>query len=230
MLILKKTVKVVLAFLLNGLAISFFILAGFGLDPISVFTAGLANVFHTTVGRGNLGFYCVVILVAFFYDRSYISVATLLSLVIVGPSIDLFTNLFSHVITPDSSMPIRVVFFILAYLGLAFAVALYLSVHFGISAADMIPVVVSEKAHKQFRWCKVAFDITVIVIGIILGGSFGIGTIIAGCITGPTIQFFRKHLEKNQEANPEKSPEKSLEENPGNKDEEIMTMKEETQK
>jgi uncharacterized membrane protein YczE len=93
-------------------------------------------------------------------------------------------------------MMIRVIFFIIAYLSLAFAVALYLSVHFGISAADMIPVIVSDKTGRQFRWCKVAFDLTVIVIGIILGGSFGVGTIIVGFITGPTIQYFRRNLEK----------------------------------
>ncbi|HVI42473.1 MAG TPA: DUF6198 family protein [Anaerovoracaceae bacterium] len=196
MLILKKTLRVIFAFLCNGMAISLFILAGFGLDSISVFSAGLGNVFHTTVGMASLGFYFVVILATFFVDRHYISVATLLSLVIVGPSIDLFTKVFSYVVTPESDMMIRIIFFIIAYLSLAFAVALYLSVNFGISAADMIPIMISDKAHLQFRWCKVAFDITVIVIGIFLGGSFGIGTIIVGFITGPTIQFFRKNLEK----------------------------------
>lgn len=198
MLILKKTLTVIFAFLCNGMAISLFILAGFGLDSISVFSAGLANVFHTTVGMASLGFYFAVILVTFFAARRYISAATLLSLVIVGPSIDFFTRLFSLVVTPESALLIRIVFFIIAYLSLAFAVALYLSVNFGISAADMIPVIAADKAGKQFRWCKVAFDITVIIIGIFLGGSFGIGTIIAGFITGPTIQYFRRNLEKRK--------------------------------
>jgi len=194
--ILKKILTVVFAFLCNGMAISLFILTGFGLDSISVFSAGLANVFHTTVGMASLGFYFVIILATFFVDRRYISGATMLSLIIVGPSIDLFTKIFSLVVTPESDMLLRVIFFIIAYLSLAFAVALYLSVHFGISAADMIPVIASDKMHRQFRWFKVAFDITVIVIGILLGGSFGVGTVIVGFITGPTIQFFRKNLEK----------------------------------
>ncbi len=192
----KKALKVTAAFLINGMAVSLFILAGFGLDSISVFSAGLANVFHTTVGMASLGFYFAVILVTLFVKRRYISGATWLSLIIVGPSIDLFTKIFSFVVTPEAPMAIRVVFFVIAYLSLAFAVALYLSVHFGISAADVIPIIISEKTNRQFRWCKVAFDITVIAIGILLGGSFGIGTIIAGLITGPTIQFFRRNLEK----------------------------------
>ena len=92
MIIFKKTLKVIFAFLCNGMAISLFLLAGFGLDSISVFSAGLANVFGTTVGMASLGFYFAVIIVIFFVDRRYISVATLLSLVIVGPSIDIFTK------------------------------------------------------------------------------------------------------------------------------------------
>lgn len=199
MLTVKKTLKVIFAFLCNGMAISLFILAGFGLDSISVFSAGLANIFHTTVGMASLGFYFIVILITFFVDRRYISGATLLSLIIVGPSIDLFTKIFGLVVTPDSAMAIRIVFFVIAYLVLAFAVALYLSVHFGISAADMIPIIVADRIKRQFRWCKVVFDITLITIGIFLGGSFGAGTVITGLITGPTIQFFRRNLEKRNE-------------------------------
>ena len=55
-------------------------------------------------------------------------------------------------------MMLRLIFFVIAYLSLAFAVALYLSVNFGISAADMIPILVSDKTGIQFRWCKVAFE------------------------------------------------------------------------
>lgn len=199
MLVFKKTLTVIFAFLCNGMAISLFILAGFGLDSISVFSAGLANVFHTTVGMASLGFYFVVIIVTYFVDRHYISIATLLSLVIVGPSIDFFLKIFSYVVTPESDLVLRILFFIIAYLSLAFAVALYLTANFGISAADMIPIIAADKTKLQFRWYKVIFDITVILIGILLGGTFGIGTIVFGLITGPTIQYFRKNLEKRRE-------------------------------
>jgi uncharacterized protein len=196
MLLLKKIILLVVAFLCNAMAIGLFILVGFGLDSISVFAAGLANVFHTTVGMASLGFYFFIILAVLFTSRRYISIATLISLVIVGPSIDLFTKLFSHVVTVDSAMAARIVFFVLAYLCIAFAIALYLSVNLGIAAPDMIPVLVSDKARLQFRWCKVVFDITLIMIGFSLGGSFGIGTIVLGFVMGPTIQYFRKNIEK----------------------------------
>lgn len=196
MSIVNKTIRVIFAFFCTGMAVSLFLLTGFGLDSISVFAAGIAHVFHITVGMASLGFYFAVILAVFFLDRHYISVATLLSFVIVGPSIDLFTKLFRYVVTPESGFLIRILFFIIAYLCLSFAIALYLSANLGIAAPDMVPVIVSDRTRLQFRWCKVAFDITVIVIGILLGGSFGAGTIILGFIMGPTIQYFRRNIEK----------------------------------
>lgn len=186
---------VCIGLILNGIAVSFYLLSGFGADSISVFNAGLANTFGITVGLGSLAFYFIVIVVTAFVDRHYISVATILSLIIVGPSIDIFMKLFSHAVTPESPMIIRLLFFTMAFLCLAFAVALYLSANFGISAADMIPVIVADKAHLQFRYCKIAFDITVVVIGFFLGGAFGWGTIFMAICNGPTIQFFRNQIE-----------------------------------
>ena len=192
----KKTILVSLGLTCNGLAISLFLFVAFGLDSISVFTAGLANTFDVTVGVASLSFYFVVIIATFFIDRHYISMATLLSLLIVGPSIDLFVMLFSPIIIPEATMALRLAFFTIAFISLAFGVALYLSVDFGISAADMIPILISDKFSIQFRWIKIAFDVTLVAFGIFLGGAFGIGTIFVALGTGPAIQFFRKQIRK----------------------------------
>jgi hypothetical protein len=103
-------------------------------------------------------------------------------------------RLFGDMIHPDSDMPRRVLFFILAYFLLSFGTSLYLSTDLGISVVDLTPVMVSEKAHIQFRWCKIAFDVIVVASGFVLGGSFGLGTVFAALATGPLIHWLRKKM------------------------------------
>lgn len=191
----KKTIMVIIGLLCIGLAGSLFLLVDFGMDALNVFNAGLANTFGISVGVANLIFYFLVIFVMIFVDRRYLSMATILSFVIVGPSIDLFEMIFSLVVTPDSFIGLRLLFYFLAFFSLSFGVALYLAADFGVSAADMIPVVVSDKFKKQFRWCKVVNDAAVVGLGILLGGAFGLGTIFVVFATGPAIQFIRQKIE-----------------------------------
>lgn len=198
---IKKTIMVCIGLTCTGVAVSLFLLVNFGLDSISVFTAGLANTFHVTVGIASLSFYFMVIISTFFIDRHYIGVSTVLSLIIVGPAIDLFTILFAPMLPSDAPIEARVVFFLIAFIFLAFGVSLYLSADFGISAADMIPIILSDKTSIEFRWWKIAFDVTLVIIGIILGGAFGFGTILVALFTGPSIQYFRKKIEFRLGAN-----------------------------
>lgn len=192
---ISKLLIVSIGFVLTGLAISLYLSAGFGSDTITVLTSGISNTLGISVGMAALAFYFVVIVGAFIVDRHYIGAATFLSLVIVGPSIDFFMWLFSPIVSPESPAFVRLFFFLFAFFCLSFSIALYLSATIGISAADIIPIIVSEKAHIEFRWCKIAFDVVVVTIGMILGGVFAWGTIVAVIGTGPMIQYIRKHIE-----------------------------------
>lgn len=195
MSIINKTIIVSVGLTCTGIAVSLFLLVSFGLDSISVFTAGLANTFQVTVGVASLSFYFIVIVLTYFLDKHYISGATILSLILVGPAIDFFGILFTPLITPELSMELRMVFFVIAFFFLAFGVSLYLAANFGISAADMIPILLSDKTGIQFRWCKIGFDVTLVIIGIVLGGAFGFGTILVALFTGPAIQYLRGKIE-----------------------------------
>ena len=47
----------------------------------------------------------------------------------------------------------------------------------------------AEKNNLQVRVVRMALDITVVVIGVLLGGRFGVCTIITVIVSGPIIQF-----------------------------------------
>ena len=51
-------------------------------------------------------------------------------------------------------------------------------------------ILLSDKLHLQFRWMRVAVDLTFVVSGLLLGGVIGVGTVITALLTGPIVQFF----------------------------------------
>ena len=193
---IKRYLLTFIGFSICGMSISLYLLSGFGSDPVTLFADGLSHSLGLRIGLVGICYHFTVILISFFLDRSFLGVATLISFLTVGPSIGLYMMLFSSFVTPASPVVIRLVFYFIAFFGLSFGVSLYMSMKTGISASDLAPVIVSEKSGIQFRWCKVGFDIVVVIIGILLGGVFGWGTIFAALFTGPVIHAIRRRLER----------------------------------
>jgi hypothetical protein len=190
----RRIIFVAIGGVISGIAISLYLLSGFGPDPFTVLADGLSKTVGVSVGTANLGLSFFVVLVGFLIGRKHLGLATIINFIIISPSIDIFMRLFGDMIHPDSDMPRRVLFFILAYFLLSFGTSLYLSTDLGISVVDLTPVMVSEKAHIQFRWCKIAFDVIIVASGFLLGGAFGLGTVFAALATGPLIHWLRKKM------------------------------------
>ena len=66
----------------------------------------------------------------------------------------------------------------------------------GVAPHDEIPFVISESFKIQYRWIRICLDLTYVVAGYLLGGVFGLGTIVATLLLGPTIQFFLPIVER----------------------------------
>ena len=48
----------------------------------------------------------------------------------------------------------------------------------------------------QYRLVRVIGDVAFVVIGFLLGGTVGVGTVVAAFLTGPTVQLVRPSIEK----------------------------------
>lgn len=192
-----RTLLIILACVNNGMAISFYLLAGFGPDPLTVFSVGLATTMGSTVGQANWILSFVIVLSAFLLDRSFLGRATILSLLIISPAIDFFMGVFSPIVHPESPFLLRIAFLLAGFFSLSLGASLYLTMRLGIAVVDLVPIIVSHKKGIQYRWCKIVFDVSVTLLGAVLGGVFGAGTILAALGTGPMIHKIRTGLEEH---------------------------------
>ncbi len=77
---------------------------------------------------------------------------------------------------------------------LGFRMSVVIKSNSGTGSNDLIAMIISDKINKRkqisFRWVRIGCDLFFVLVGFLLGGTVGIGTVTAVVLTGPAVQFF----------------------------------------
>jgi uncharacterized membrane protein YczE len=79
---------------------------------------------------------------------------------------------------------------------LAYGMTIVIKSDAGTGPNDLVAVVISDKSKKKFSIVRIIVDVSFVVIGFVLGGSLGIGTIICAFCVGPVAGHFLPINEK----------------------------------
>ena len=170
--LLKKLVIIVIGSIIAAYGITLALYAGFGGVTLAVLWQGIAKTFHLSIGIASFIVALGMILFALIYDKSQIHVGTVLYQIVYSTCVDLFAS--CHVYSTYRWLN----FFVMLLGVLLFAVG-----------TGLYAFVLAEKNNWQGKIVRMALDILVVIIGVLLGGKFGICTIITVIISGPIIQF-----------------------------------------
>ena len=196
----KKNIYRLLLFLsslsLAELGIACYYTARLGTDPISVFVEGVS--FHVDLTVGEISTICNVILLimTFFLYRELIGVGTVLSTLLGGPLIDLFYgSLLSAFPSDVVSMSTRIIILIVALIIYPIGLGGMIICDLGIGPFSFPPLYLSKKTNIDIKYTQIITDASFFVIGVLLGGIYGVGTIVSVLLTGPMMEMFMKLLE-----------------------------------
>jgi len=165
-----------------GWAAAMMLRAGVGVDPWTVFAEGL----YLTTGIG-IGWWVVIIglvvLLLWIPLGQRPGFGTVFNALLVGPSMEVGL-LFIE--TPESLIHQWIVF-LTGVLMMAVASGFYIGARFGPGPRDGL----MTGANKKFGWpiwiVRTTIEVTVLIIGVILGGTFGWGTIVFALAIGPLV-------------------------------------------
>lgn len=208
---MKRTIKEMVlrvVILLIGLTIAhlgvtLFLLADLGADPFNVLVqgifrtiSGLGGMTALTHGYTHIAICFLIIVVLLIIDRSYIKIGTILCMICGGPIIDFFSRILQFMFTQERTMWFKLPVLALGCVILAFGMTIVIKSDAGTGPNDLVALVISEKSHKKFGIVRIIVDVSFVVGGFMLGGSFGIGTIVCACLVGPVAGFFLPQSEK----------------------------------
>ena len=195
-----RVVELLLGLTIAHLGVTLFLQADLGSDPFNVLIQGLFRFLpwpaFMTHGNVHVGVSFLIILVLLAVDRSYIRIGTLLCMILGGPIIDLFTIVLAPVIHSGSAMGLRLLALVLGCVILAFGMTIVIKSQAGTGPNDLVAVVISDKGKKKFGTVRIIVDVSFALVGLLLGGTVGIGTVICACLVGPTAQIFMPWSEK----------------------------------
>lgn len=208
--IVKRVVLSFVSIIIMGFGISLFSLSGFGVDP---FTSMNMNVSSTLgIGYGTYQLIVNAIIIVFVVivaHRGLIGIGTMLNMIGVGYSCELFTSIFEPICKGASDNIIaRICLLAAGIVVLCFSCSLFFTCNAGVGPYDCLGFMLSNGTGVAYKWIRVITDVVVIAIGLIVSGGYkaliagdianapniGIGTIITAFMMGPLVNFFSKHV------------------------------------
>lgn len=181
--LIKRLVMFFVGMSIIQFGVALFLKTSIGSDSFTVFTEGLATVLnktglkdlsivHMITGRAEVtpGVANMIILIVLFIgilivDRKRIKIGTLICVIGVGPIIDLGVKAVSYFPIESANIFVKM----LLVLGGCFIIAVGFSImsesDIGVAPNDIVPFIIKDKLNCQYRWVRIAFDATFLIVG-----------------------------------------------------------------
>ncbi|PLT69343.1 hypothetical protein CDL26_15395 [Mediterraneibacter gnavus] len=188
----KKIIIIVIGSIIAAYGITLALYAGFGGATLAVLWQGISRTFHISIGMASLIVAIVMIVFAFFYDRSQIHIGTILYQIVYSLCVDLFAN--AHVYS--THLWVNALIMLLGVLLFAVGTGFYAAASLGRGSYEALTFSLAEKNGWQVKVVRMILDVVMVIAGVLLGGKFGICTIVTIIISGPVIQFTASKTKK----------------------------------
>ena len=184
----RRMVQLMVGLVLFGVGIGLMLQSELGVPPWDVLHQGLARRFGLTVGIWSV-IVSVAVLVLWLPLRQPYGLGTLLNAVIIGVVIDITAIVFPTA----NSTEVAWVMLLGGILLIGVASGLYIGANLGPGPRDGLMTGIAKRG-PSIRLTRAVIEITVLTVGWILGGRFGIGTIVFALAIGPLVQYFLPRL------------------------------------
>ena len=193
-----KILLTLMANLVIGFAMGSMHYMNVGADPITVLIGGISQTIGSTEGVAATILNTCFFLFVFLFNRKDIKCATVISIFTLGPFMDF--ALFCIRLFVPVSLPyyIRVVISGVSSAVMGAAIGFYLFLQIGASPTDGVMKWFHKQFHLPYRYCTWVFYGIAMIVGFILGGKVGIGTLLSLYFVGKCCDSMNHHLQKTE--------------------------------
>ncbi|WP_441249640.1 membrane protein YczE [Kitasatospora sp. McL0602] len=181
----RRLPQLLLGLALYGSSMALMMRAALGVNPWDVLHQGLRLHFGLSMGTW-VTLTGAAVLLFWIPLRQRPGVGTVGNVLILGAAMDLTLGL---VATP-AGWPSRAALLAVGILLNGLATGLYIGARLGPGPRDGLMTGLHRRTGRSLRLIRTGIELTVLALGLLLGGSAGVGTVLYALAIGPLAQFF----------------------------------------
>ncbi len=159
-----------------------------GLSPWDVLNQGLARQTPLSFGMANVAV-AVVVLVVGWSLGGRPGVGTVANAVLIGSFIQGLTSIGALTALQHSALPVRITLLLGGIWLIGPASALYIGADLGAGPRDTLMLVGTRRTGVRLGLVRGVLESSALLVGIALGGTFGVGTVLFAALVGPVVEW-----------------------------------------
>ncbi len=177
--------RIQVGFALFGLSIALMIRGNLGTGAWAVLEVALSQILNLTPGTMTVisGF---VVLSGALIMREQIGWGTLGNILSIGPWLDIFLGVIPSV---ENNLLVQIAMLLMAIFLMGNASAIYIGVDAGAGPRDSLMLALKRTRGISIRLARTIIEVTVFILGWLLGGPAGLGTAVIALLIGPSVQL-----------------------------------------
>ena len=177
-----SVIFLIIGLVLFGLGEALLISAGIGVSPWTVFGQGISNVSNVSIGFATF-IISLFVLLCWIPLKQIPGIGTVLNVIIIASVLD---HSLPYLPSPETYI-LRLTQVVLGVVITGFGGGVYLIANLGPGPRDGLMTGLQRISDFPIAWVRSGIELTVVLIGWILGGIVGIGTLIFAFGIGPSV-------------------------------------------
>ncbi|SFC78272.1 Uncharacterized membrane protein YczE [Nocardioides terrae] len=180
----RRLAQLLVGLWLYGISLALMVRGDDGVAPWDVLHLGVVG--HTGLSLGTvLVITAFVVLLLWIPLREKPGIGTVANALLIGPS----TDLTLAVVGQPHAQVARVAMMLGGVLLCALATAMYIGAQFGRGPRDGLMTGLVRRTGLSIRLIRTSLEVSVVVVGLLLGGPLGVGTVVFALTIGPLTQW-----------------------------------------
>ncbi|MCQ6276381.1 BCR, YitT family protein [Bacillus sp. V3B] len=181
---------------INALGIALTIFSTAGVGSWDAAAIGMNNYFGLTIGTWTIAIQVLIVVTTKIIERKRFQYGSMLAIIIRSIFLDVWMYLiFNHIEIP-SSLVIQWLVFLLGTLAIGIGIGIYIEAKFPKSPVDGLMLALHHRFHWNLNVSRIVVELGGTLLGFLLGGPVGLGTLIIALFVGKIIQLVNSKIKK----------------------------------